>query len=82
MSWLAHILGLDSASGPVYLFWSGFAGDIGMLGAAWAILRRHNCHVRSCWRIGRHRIDGTGHVVCARHHPAGAPRAHEIGGTR
>lgn len=25
--WLAHILGLDNATGAWYLFWSGFGGD-------------------------------------------------------
>jgi hypothetical protein len=25
---LRHLLGLDNANGPFYLFWSGFGGDL------------------------------------------------------
>lgn len=73
MPWLAHVLGLDSASGPWYLWWSGVCGDLSLLGAAAVVIRRHQCHVRRCWRIGRHGIDG--YVVCRRHHPALPTRA-------
>lgn len=73
MYWLAHILGLDDVSGPWYAAWSGFVGDVGLLGAAYALLRRHNCHQRGCWRVGRHPIEGTAWVVCARHHPDDRP---------
>lgn len=75
MGWLMHVLGLDDASGPVYLFWSGFAGDLGIVGAAYALLRKHNCHVKGCPRVGRHQVPGTEWVVCARHHPEDKPTA-------
>ena len=87
--WLLHVLGVDNASGPAYLFWSGFGSDLGELaivGGLVAMYRRHNCHVRGCWRIGRHPVEGTPHVVCRHHHPHGAPSheeviaAHEEGG--
>ena len=81
MSWLGHILGLDDLSGPWYGFWSGFGSDVSelaLLGALVGLLRKHNCHVKGCWRVGRHAVDGTAWVVCARHHPVGAPTASHI----
>lgn len=76
MHWLLHFLGLDSASGPAYLAWSGAGGDLGELaiaGALIAVIRRHNCHAARCWRIGRHKVPGTDFICCARHTPGGAP---------
>lgn len=77
MHWLAHVLGLDSVSGYWYAFWSGFGGDLAIVGtllsAPLVLLRKHNCAVRKCWRIGRHKIPGTEHVCCRRHTPGGAP---------
>ena len=76
MTWIAHILGLDDGSGRWYLFWSGFGSDISELAifaALFGIIRRHNCHARRCWRVGRFPIEGTGHVVCRRHHPDDHP---------
>lgn len=67
--WLAHWLGLNSANGPTYLWWSGFAGDIPLFGGAAVLYRRHNCHAKGCLRIGLHRVDGTHLVTCRRHHP-------------
>lgn len=64
-----HWLGMDNLSGPVYGFWSGFGSDIGqvtLLGAVLGMWRRHNCHQRRCWRVGRHQVDGT--PWCDRHH--------------
>ncbi|MEU6572665.1 hypothetical protein [Streptomyces sp. NPDC046805] len=63
-----HVLGLDDASGGWYLWWSGIVGDITLIGAAWAIIRRHQCEVHHCWRIARH-ATAAGHKVCRRHHP-------------
>lgn len=82
MGWLAHVLGLDDASGGWYLWWSGTGSDLGevaIAGAVLATVRRHNCHVHRCWRIARHPVAGTGHVVCRHHHPDGAPTAADIG---
>ncbi|HEV2375849.1 MAG TPA: hypothetical protein VGS19_27240 [Streptosporangiaceae bacterium] len=79
MGWLAHWLGLDNLAGPVYGFWSGAAGDVSSLavfGALLALVRKHNCHVHGCWRVGRHPVEGTAYVVCRRHHPDG-PLTHE-----
>jgi len=78
---LLHWLGLDSAGGPAYLAWSGFGSDIseiGILGALAMMIRRHNCHVRRCLRIGRHHVEGTPYVVCQRHSPHGAPTHQDV----
>jgi hypothetical protein len=73
---LLHVLGLDSGSGPAYLWWSGAGSDLGelaLIGALLAIVRRHNCHVRGCPRIGRHlfadQVTGVTYMLCGRHHP-------------
>jgi hypothetical protein len=81
MDWLAHFFGLDNLSGPFYGFWSGIGSDIGevtVIGAALSIYWKHNCHVKGCWRIGRHQVEGTPHVVCQKHHPDGAPTHVEV----
>lgn len=76
MSWLPHILGLDNASGGIYLFWSGFGGDLGYLavvGGLFAHYKRSTCHVndpRFCWRPGVHPVAGTPYKACRKHHPA------------
>lgn len=74
---LLHYLGLDSASGPAYLAWSGFASDLGeltLLGGLLAVYRKHNCHTRWCWRFGRHDLadpaTGLTWRLCRRCHPA------------
>lgn len=68
---LGHVMGLDDASGPWYLFWSGIGADLGMFVAVYAFLKHVNCHTRGCWRIGRHHLDGTKFRVCRYHkeHP-------------
>lgn len=68
MHWLSHWLGLDDGSGPVYLFWSGWFGDVGLFTVAATFLRHRNCEVHGCWRFGRHST-AAGHRVCRRHHP-------------
>lgn len=77
---IAHWLGLDNGSGPVYLAWSGFGGDISQLaiiGAVVAVVRHRNCEVKGCWRMGRHQT-AAGHRVCRRHHPDGAPTHRDV----
>jgi hypothetical protein len=73
--WLLHFLGLDSASGTAYLWWSGAGSDLAELaivGGLISVYRRHNCEVARCWRLGRHDT-AAGHTVCRRHMPGGAP---------
>lgn len=82
MTWLPHVLGVDDVSGRWYAFWSGFGGILErlleLLVLAGILLRKHNCHQHGCWRLGRHPVAGTAFVVCARHHPRGAPTAQRI----
>lgn len=64
---IGHLLGLDDAGGHWYLFWSGFGADIPILFGVLALLRKHNCHTRGCWRLGRH-PGPDGATRCRRHH--------------
>lgn len=69
MHWLMHVLGVDDVSGRWYGFWSGAGSDIGelaLIGAVLGMFRKHNCHQRRCWRVGRHIVNGT--PYCNRHH--------------
>lgn len=71
--WLSHALGMDNGSGPIYLAWSGWGGDIAeiaVIGAAWKIL---NCHEDGCWRVGtKVTMEPNGHHYrrCVRCHRA------------
>jgi hypothetical protein len=72
LHWLAVHTGTSNEAGPYYAFWSGFGSDLSEA----ALLRKHNCHSRGCWRIGRHVVDGT--PWCDRHH--GQARERGAGG--
>ena len=70
---------------PYYNFWSGFGSDLGevvLIGGLVTLARAHNCHVKGCWRINKHPIEGTPYKVCRKHHPdvpnKGATHAHII----
>ena len=65
---LAYWLGLTNASGVPYLAWSGFVGDLSLVGGIVVIYRHHNCEIVGCHRLGHMR--STGHLHC-RHHHAG-----------
>lgn len=81
MHWLAHILGLDSASGGWYLAWSGTLSDLGelaIIGGLIGMYRKHNCHVKGCFRLARHPVPGTPWVVCRRHNPVPPPSHAEV----
>lgn len=70
---------LDPLWGAGYQFWSGIGSDFGELalfGMAWAVFRRHNCHVQGCPRIIWKEHDG--HMLCRKHHPDTPPTAEEI----
>jgi hypothetical protein len=77
MGLILHILGIDDVSGRWYAWWSGFAGDVALIGAiiVWPFVnyRRHNCQVKGCWRIGRHEFTEPNEIkrsLCWRHHPS------------
>ena len=70
--WIQHAIGTDNLSGPLYGFWSGFGSDLGevaIFGGVVQLYRKHNCHAKGCFRIGRHQVEGTPYIVCAKHHP-------------
>jgi hypothetical protein len=75
--WFAlHTGVIHGGPDPYYNFWSGFGSDLGEATLISAVLvgvytgvRKANCHVKGCWRIGHHPIDGTPYVVCKHHHP-------------
>jgi hypothetical protein len=76
---LSHVLGADGREW--YNFWSGIGADIGgfaFIGAAIGLYRKHNCHVRGCWRLAKQSVRGTSWVVCHRHHPEGHPTAEQV----
>lgn len=78
---LQHILGLDNPTGPWYLSWSGWVGDLSLLGGFIIIYRRFNCHVEGCHRVGTHHVEGTPYATCRKHHPVLAqerPTVHNI----
>jgi hypothetical protein len=83
--WLAHVLGIDNVSGPYYAAWSGFVGDVTVLGVFAVAYRRLVCHQRRCLRLAHHPVDGTPYRVCRKHHPDipnKAPTAEEIAQSR
>lgn len=78
--WLAIHTGTDNESGPYYGFLSGAGSDLSELllpFGLYAFLRRHNCQVHHCWRLGRH-TTAAGHSVCRRHNPGGAPTHEDV----
>lgn len=73
LHWLTVHTGSANTSGSPqnYNFWSGFGSDIGevaILGGLATVVRRHNCEVHGCWRLGRHQT-AAGQHVCRVHHP-------------
>ena len=58
-----------------YNFVSGPLADITLVtafvGTLYLFLRRHNCHIRHCWRMAWHTHPDHGHPVCRKHHPDG-----------
>lgn len=69
-AWFEHAVGMTNGSGPEYLFWSGFGSDLSefiIFGGIISVFRQHNCHVKGCWRWGKHPFQQ--YKLCARHHP-------------
>lgn len=59
---ILHLTGSDSTTSYWYAFWSGFAGDLPVIGGLWIVYWHHTCHYPSCWRIVR-----AGHKHCGKH---------------
>lgn len=60
---IIHLLGIDTQQSDNYDFFSGVGpvvvtgiGYTGMIAGLW---HHVNCHASGCWRIGRHKVDGT-----------------------
>lgn len=70
-SWLLHVLGVEPrAPSTAYNFWSGFGSDLGelaLLGTVLGVVRHHSCHVKRCWRLGKHPHGP--YRLCSKHHP-------------
>lgn len=63
------IIGLTNASGPFYLFWSGFYSALTSITVLYILARRYNCHWEKCPKIAWHE-DPVGHLMyCKRHLP-------------
>jgi hypothetical protein len=66
--------------------WASFLGawpqtleGVGAVAAGYALVRKHNCHVKGCPRLGRHPVDGTNYITCLHHHPADdAPSSEDV----
>jgi hypothetical protein len=69
---------LDPLNGDGYQFWSGIGSGSPIFIGVLLFWRHHNCAVHGCYRLGRHRVSGTEHVVCRRHHPDQAPSAQRV----
>ncbi len=75
--WLALHTGITHGGPDVYYnFWSGFGSDLGEATLISAVglgvytgVRKVNCHVKGCWRIGHHPLLGTPYILCRHHHP-------------
>ncbi len=70
--WIEVHTGTVNEGGPYYGFWSGFGSDIGeiaLIGGVWMGVRKINCHVKGCPRIGHYEVKGTPYKVCRKHHP-------------
>lgn len=68
LPWIMGIYPVPAGTSPWYQFWSGFY--ITLLSAvtsSW--LRKQNCHVRWCWRLGRFPVAEGALLVCRHHHP-------------
>jgi len=63
--WFLTVSGTNNEAGRWYAWWSGAGADLGYLSVFLLLIRKHNCEVKGCWRMGRH---GTPPVTtCADH---------------
>lgn len=53
--------------GPFYGPVSGWVGDLALLSVPLTMIRHRNCHVKGCWRFGKHPHGP--YLLCAKHHP-------------
>jgi hypothetical protein len=81
--WAAIHTGTLNEAGPYYGFWSGFGSDLGeatlvsaVLAGVYTGVRRSNCHVKGCWRIGHFPLEHTPYHLCRIHHPGVSGTSH------
>jgi hypothetical protein len=71
----SHGIGIDTQLSQEYGFFSGFGtfllALIGYSGVIITLLHHINCHEPGCWRISRHKINGT--PWCNDHHEKARP---------
>jgi hypothetical protein len=76
INWLLVVLGVNIPQGQYsiwYNFWSGFGNiferilELSFIG--YLLFHRHNCHVRTCLRMGKYSLEGTPYMLCKKHHP-------------
>jgi hypothetical protein len=65
LHWLYVATGLSDPSGPQYLFWSGFFGDLPLLAAGFIWYRHHKC--AECLRYAHLEVQGTHYKTCHKH---------------
>lgn len=72
----AHFLGIDTQQSQNYDFVSGvgpmFLTAIGMTTIITGLWHGLNCHQEGCWRIGKHKVNGT--PWCSRHQHLARPQ--------
>lgn len=70
--WVEIHTGAINEQNAYYGWWSGAGSDLGeiaLIGGIFTLARSHNCHVKHCWRINKHPVEGTPYKVCRKHHP-------------
>lgn len=65
MKVLLQWLGLDNGSSLGYLFWSGFGSDLTEFAIIGVVYKHFKC--QSCYRIGKHKVEGTNYKTCHKH---------------
>lgn len=81
--WLWLHGGLSNGNSPWYLWPSGWGSILippilTAVPIVITLLRKNNCHVHRCWRLGRHPVEGTAYLVCHNHDPAGKITATDV----
>jgi len=75
--WVIGVWPVPGGTSPWYQFWSGFF--IVVLSAATSsFLRKQNCHVKWCWRLGRFPVPETTFSTCRHHHPDPAVKHNKV----
>jgi hypothetical protein len=66
--WFIGIWPLPAGTSPFYQFWSGFyIVALSAVTSSW--VRKQNCHVEWCWRLGRFPVADGQFYVCRHHSP-------------